>query len=165
MRASCIASWSSPPRALARAVLALVAGGAVLPAQTTGVGRVQVPWTVRASVPAIAVLQAETRRMASGDRRGRQQWAARLTTGANDRHEVRVRGGAPGWTVRLAEGDTRPVPLDGGEVVLTTGLARGYHALTLLLDGPTGGRPEVEALVRTIQVPGGEASARLAPGR
>lgn len=127
-------------------------------------GVVQIRQTLVAPVPAVAVLSATTMLEPTEARATTRRWRAVLRTGANDRHRLTLRGQGPGWTVRVADAPAGPPePLGGGEIVIREALTRGYHDVTLILEGPGHRVPVVDAVVRTTQVPGGFAVAALTP--
>jgi hypothetical protein len=133
-------------------------------AQSQGV--VQLRQTLMAPVPAVAVLSATTTRETSEGRAATGRWRAVLRTGANDRHRLSVRGVAPGWTIRVVDGAVAGAPAGSGtEFVLRDDLARGYHNVTVILEGPADRLPVLDAVVRTTQVPGGLAVAALTLSR
>ncbi|MFN9576364.1 MAG: hypothetical protein ACK6AH_07365 [Gemmatimonadota bacterium] len=134
----------------------------VASAQAGTAGRVSLPTTVQASVPAVAVVSALTAPDGDAASRGRRRWRAVVRTGANDRHDLRRRGLLPEWTVQHAGVALAPSP--GGDIVIAERLARGYHEVVVLLDGPQRQPPAFEAVVRTVQVSGGLATASLATG-
>lgn len=140
--------------------------GSGLPGAAWAQGVVQLRQTLVAPVPAIAVLSATTTREATSDRASTGRWRAVLRTGANDRHRLTLRGVAQGWTIRLADEPSRPPqPVHGTELVLRDGLGRGYHDVTVILEGPADRPPVLDAVVRTTQVPGGLAVATLTLSR
>lgn len=138
------------------------AGTTVASAQAGTAGRLSWSNTVQASVPAVAVVSVLTTPDGDATSPGRRRWRAVLRTGANDRHELRLRGLSAAWTVQHAGVAMTSPP--GGEVVIAAQLARGYHEVVVLLDGPERQPPAFEAVVRTVQVSGGLATAPLAAG-
>ena len=143
----------------------MAASASASEAQLSGVGRVQLASSVRIGVPAVAVLTAATQAMGTPTPSARlSRWRAVLRTGANDRHALSILGLRDGWTVRVADASTA-LPSTGGEVVVATALARGYHDIVLVLEGPATREPPIEAVVRTLDVQGGLAVAPLRPLR